>query len=136
MKALLYGISASLGLLSLYAVSMTLLSGWEAAIEQFAALWFLMIPLVAGFGIQVGLYTTLRSAIKQQSKLAMVSGGTSAGISMLACCAHHATDLLPIIGLSGLATMLGQYQKPILFVSLIINILGIRLMWQHVRKVV
>lgn len=135
------GILAGIGLLSLYAVTMTLLSGWGAAVEQFSALWYLMVPLAAGFGIQVGLYTKLKSAVRERSKGAftppkagLAAGGTSAGAAMLACCAHHATDVLPFLGLSGLSLFLAQFQKPILLVSLGINAVGIAVMVKHLKS--
>ncbi len=57
---------AGIALLLVYAVTMTLLSGtWVAAFEQFTALWWLMVPLAAGFGIQVGLYVRLTTVMKK-----------------------------------------------------------------------
>lgn len=138
MKPYLYGLGGTIGLLSLYAVTMTILSGWGAAVEQFSALWYLMMPLAASFGIQVGLYTKARegvfsiyeSEIRHADQSAggagsLAAGGASAGASMLACCAHHATDVLPFLGLSALSIFLTRYQIPILLGSLAINIIGI-----------
>ena len=133
-KPIFYGALSSVGLLSLYAVTMTLLSGWGAAVEQFTNLWYLMVPLAAGFGIQVGLYTKLKAKIRERSKGALAAGGTSAGTAMLACCAHHATDVLPLLGLSGVSIFLTQFQKPILLVSLGINVLGIIMMLKHLKN--
>ena len=124
---------ASGALLLLYGITMTLLSGWEAAVEQFAALWYLMIPLALGFGVQVALYTKLKQIIRQKAQGTLAASGTSASVGMLACCAHHAADVLPILGLSAAATLVGQYQKPILVISLLINIIGIGVVWRHVR---
>lgn len=129
------GVLAAAALLTLYAITMTLLSGWGAAVEQFRALWYLMVPLAAGFGIQVGLYTKLKTTLQQQSKGAITAGGTSAGAAMLACCAHHATEVLPFLGLSGFSLFLTQFQKPILLVSLGINVLGIFVMYKHLKNV-
>lgn len=123
MRRVMLGFTASVGLLVLYAGTMTILSGWEAAIEQFQALWYLMIPLVVTFGIQVGLYAKLRSLPT-----------VSSGVSMLACCAHHAADVLPILGLSAAAALIAQYQKPILIAGLAINLVGIGILWKHVQK--
>lgn len=128
------GVFATIGLLSLYALTMTILSGWDAAVEQFEVLWYLMVPLAIGFGIQVGLYTKLKATIRQRSKGAIAASGTSAGTAMLACCAHHATDVLPILGFSGISLFLSQYQKPILLVSLGINILGIFIIYNHIKN--
>lgn len=129
------GVLAAASLLALYAITMTLLSGWAAAVEQFTSLWYLMVPLSTGFGIQVGLYTKLKTTIRQRSKGALAAGGTSAGTAMLACCAHHATEVLPFLGLSGVSLFLTQFQKPILLASLGINVLGIFVMRNHLKNV-
>ncbi|MBI3342921.1 hypothetical protein HY032_02085 [Candidatus Gottesmanbacteria bacterium] len=134
MKAFFNGTVASFGLLALYGVTMTVLNGREAAAKQFGALWYLMLPLAAGFGVQVGLYTKLKAAMRSRSQGALAAGGTSAGISMLACCAHHATDVLPILGLSGVSLFLVQFQKTILLISLGINGIGIAVMMKHLRS--
>ena len=135
-QPIILGLLGGLSLFSVYGTTMTWLSGFDAAVEQFQALWYLMVPLAIGFGIQVGLYTKLRQAIQQKAQGALAAGGTSAGVGMLACCVHHTTDVLPIVGLSALASLIGQYQKSILAVSILINIIGIGIMWQHVRKTV
>ncbi len=133
-KSTLYGFLASLSLMTLYAITMTVLNGWAATVEQFGVLWYLMVPLAAGFGVQVGLYTKMKAAIRDRAKGAVAAGGTSAGVSMLACCAHHATDVLPILGLSGVSIFLTQFQKPILLVSLGINGVGIVIMMKHLKN--
>ncbi len=135
-KPILYGALSSIGLLGLYAFTMTLLSGWGAAVEQFVTLWYLMVPLALGFGVQVGLYTKLKASMQKHSRKTLAVGGTSAGGSMLACCVHHATDFLPILGLSGVSILLTQFQKPILIISLGINIVGIYAMLKHLKKYV
>lgn len=134
MKPYLYGLVASLGLLSLYGITMTLLSGWPATIEQFRALWYLMLPLTAGFGVQVGLYAKLKATMKQKANAALASGGTSASVSMLACCAHHATDVLPFLGLSGASIFLTRYQTSFLTISLGVNAIGVGIMVKHLKN--
>lgn len=133
MKPYLYGLLASLSLLSVYGATMTLLSGWDAAIEQFFVLWYLMIPLAIGFGIQVGLYTALKTSMQKRTKGTLAVGGTTSGTAMLACCAHHATDVLPFLGLSGVSIFLTQFQKPILLASLGINFLGIYIIFKRLK---
>ena len=123
------GILATLALLVLYAIAMTALAGWSATLEQFRSLWFLMVPLAIGFCIQVGLYTHLKTHAET-----LATGGASATVGMLACCAHHATDVLPVIGLTGASIFLVQYQKPILLLSLGINAIGITGMVKHLKK--
>lgn len=165
MQAVRNGLLAMIGLLALYALTMTILTrSWEATLEQFQALWWLMVPLAAGFGIQVGLYAKLRrreahlfaatatalakGTTKTERGLdlgrrenqgvptkAPVVGGISASVGMLACCTHHATDVLPLLGLSGLSLFLSVYQIPLLILSLAINIAGIGIMTRQLRKI-
>lgn len=104
---------------------MTTFNGWQAALEQFQTLWWLLLPLSVAFGIQVGLYVQLKQTLRAKNTVALATGGASAGMGMLACCVHHATDVLPIIGMSALSIFLIRYQQPILLVSLGINIFGI-----------
>lgn len=112
---------------------MTALNGWEAAVEQLQSLWYLMVPLAAGFGVQVTLFTKLRTIHRHHNSQMVAAGGTSAGVGMLACCAHHVTDVLPIIGLSAASSLLVAYQKPILVASLFVNGIGIIVLWKKVR---
>jgi hypothetical protein len=53
---------------------------------------------------------------------------------MLACCAHHLVDVLPVIGLSGAALFLGAYKAELLWLGLAMNLAGIAyLLWQLKR---
>lgn len=123
--SLAVGITAGVSLLAFYASTMWLLSrSWEAVISQFKALWWLMVPLSASFGIQAGLFVGLR-----RNKGAMAAGGSSAGVGMVACCAHHLVEVFPILGFSALAMFLADYQTQLLALSLIINLVGAGLMF-------
>lgn len=55
------------------------------------------------------------------------SGATSA-TAMVACCIHHVTDVLPILGLSAAASFLTRYQRPFMLIGLAMNIVGIIVM--------
>jgi hypothetical protein len=62
------------------------------------------------------------------------STGTSTA-AMLACCAHHLTDILPVIGLSGAAVFVNQYKTPFLWLGIAMNAVGIGYMlWQIHRQ--
>lgn len=128
------GLLGTISLLLFYFLTMTLLSrSVGAAWEQFQNLWWIMIPLSVGFGIQLGLYTKLRRAIQSRAKKMMVGSTATSSAAMVACCAHHLTDVLPLVGLSALSVFLSSYQIPILVGSLIINLIGIRIMLNHLR---
>ncbi len=136
MKPIPAGILAAFALLGLYAATMTALTrSLVITLQQFASLWYLMVPLAVGFGVQVGLYAKLKQRIQQKTHTALAAGGASAGVGMLACCAHHATDVLPIVGLSGASTLVARYQIPLLSASLFINIIGISLLSKHLKNV-
>jgi hypothetical protein len=47
---------------------------------------------------------------------------------MVACCLHHVTDVLPVLGLSAAATFLTRYQRPFMLASLGVNLIGILVM--------
>ena len=55
------------------------------------------------------------------------SGGMST-VAMVACCAHHVTDVLPILGLTAAATFLAQYRIAFMLVGLSTTLLGILVM--------
>ena len=56
------------------------------------------------------------------------AGGATSTIAMLACCAHHVTDVLPILGLTAAATFLAQYRLAFMVVGLGTTLLGIGFM--------
>ncbi|HEY4731831.1 MAG TPA: YHS domain-containing protein, partial [Gammaproteobacteria bacterium] len=58
-----FGILAVAALLLLYFGLVSLVSGWGFMLEQFAQFWPYLIALALGFGIQVGLYIYLRTAV-------------------------------------------------------------------------
>lgn len=90
--------------------------------------------LIVGFGIQVGLFWLLRKGFHfslQDKKDAKMATGTStavSGMAMVACCAHHTVDLLPILGFSAAALFLSEYQEQLLIFGVIANIAGIGMM--------
>jgi hypothetical protein len=47
---------------------------------------------------------------------------------MVACCAHHVTDLLPILGISAAAAFLARYQSALMLVGLFTTYLGASIM--------
>lgn len=55
-------------------------------------------------------------------------GTTTSTIAMVACCAHHVTDVLPILGLTAAATFLAQYRIAFMLVGLGTTLIGILMM--------
>ena len=96
-------------------------------LEQASSDWYLLTPLVIGFGVQVGLVAELRRRHRMQASAA-AAGGAGAGAStlgMVACCAHHVADLAPFIGVTGAATFLSAYRLPFIFIGLGVTGIGI-----------
>ncbi len=126
-KSIAYGISASLVLLGVYFVVLTLVSGWSFAQDQFAQFWYFIVSLAVGFGIQIALYTYLKNLIKGGQGNGKVLGvtGTTSTAAMISCCAHYLVNLVPILGVTGLVTFVAQYQVELFWVGLLFNLGGI-----------
>jgi len=108
--------------------------GWDYAASQFLLNRWYVVPIWVGFGIQAALYSILRfrlfiptTTTSHTGTLMGTSGGTSI-TAMVACCLHHVTDVLPILGLSAAATFLTRYQRPFMLVGLGTEIIGIIVM--------
>jgi hypothetical protein len=127
-RPLLFGLLGAAGLLVLYLGLVSLAQGWAHAVELLAEDAWIVGPILAGFGVQVGLYTYLKTVIHAAARgtgaLAGAGGGTSTA-AMVACCAHHVTDVLPLVGLAAAATFLAEYRIPFMLVGLGTNLIGI-----------
>ena len=126
-KAAAMAVLATAGLLGFYFLILSLVSDWAFAVDQFATFRFYIISLAIGFGIQIGLYTYLRSAIQSHcssGKVVAVSGTTST-VAMISCCAHYLANILPVIGATGLISLVGQYQVELFWLGLASNAAGI-----------
>ena len=137
-KRILMPIAASLlgaGMLTvLYFGIVSLAESPKHAIELFWQDRWIIIPIIGGFGIQMGLYTVIKkrlfvpvSATGPSGPLLGAGGGTSS-LAMVACCAHHVADVLPILGLTAAATFLAQYRTAFMLVGLGTTFIGISVM--------
>jgi len=130
-RPIIFGLLAALGLLAFYLGTITLAQGWGHAIEQLSIDDWFVGAIVVGFGTQVGLYTYLRGM-----HLHAIAGGVAAStgtstVAMLACCAHHLTEVFAIFGLSGAAIFLNAYKAPLLWLGIAMNLFGIvYLLWK------
>jgi len=93
-----------------------------------------MTILIIGFGIQFGMFWLLRKGVhfsiqeKKDAKLTTGTGTAVSGMAMVACCAHHAVDLFPILGFSAVALFLSEYQEQFLIFGVVANSIGILMM--------
>jgi Cu+-exporting ATPase len=114
-------------LLAAYFGALTLVSGWKFTVSQFSEFWFYVLPLAAGFGLQVALYTRLRNLLHQSkdTRAVMAASGTTSTAAMISCCAHYLVNVAPVLGATGLVTFAAQYQVELFWVGLAFNAAGI-----------
>jgi len=123
-------------LLGIYFLVLSAVSGWEFTVNQFFEVWYFVISLSAGFGIQAGLYSYLRKSVHGMStpgKVVAVSGTTSTA-AMVSCCAHYLTNILPVLGAAGLVTFVAHYQIELFWFGVACNLAGIAYMGNRVVK--
>lgn len=132
------GLLGALALVGLYLGIVTWAQGAEHALEL---LWSdrLFVGLIsAGFGAQVGLFTDLQllqRAMARESVALAGAGTATSSIAMVACCAHHLADALPILGLSGLAVFLVDFRTPLMVVGFATNLVGIAVMLRQLARI-
>lgn len=132
--------ASALGALALATLYLGFVAWAEDPQHALALLWDdrLYVGLItAGFGTQVGLFTYLRlvrRALARDSVALTGAGTATSSVSMVACCAHHLTDVVPIVGLSGLAVFLVEVRTPLMMLGLVTNAVGIVVMLRDLRR--
>ena len=123
-------------LLLIYLAIVTIAQGFEHALAQLAADSVFIGPIVVGFGSQVALFAELRTVDRiHRASAAVTAGATGASAAaMLACCAHHVVDLLPILGLSAAAVFLNTYRTPIFLLGIGMNLVGIIMVARQLQR--
>jgi hypothetical protein len=136
----LAGIASSLSLIVLYFGVVSLANSPDHARDLLWSDRYLVGAIAGGFGLQVGLFVYLRALVRAQSRalrstgaLTVAGTGTSTA-AMVACCAHHAADVLPIVGLSGAAIFLNDYRTPLMLSGIGVNAVGVAVMLRLVLK--
>ncbi|MEW5990401.1 MAG: hypothetical protein AB1736_03530 [Chloroflexota bacterium] len=135
-RSIVAGLIGSGALLALYLAIISLAQGVEHAFEQLALDAPFVGLIAVGFGTQIGLFVELRAIDRRHRASAAVTAagtGTSA-VAMLACCAHHVVDLLPIVGLSAAAVFLNAYKTPLFLVGIGMNIIGIVVIARQLQR--
>ncbi|MBI4319637.1 MAG: cation transporter [Chloroflexi bacterium] len=139
LRPVAFGILAAILLSGLYVAIVGVAQGLDHATDLMITDWYFVVPIVVGFGIQVGLFVYVRSGLHLRrgtgSTTALAGAGTGTStVSMVACCAHHLTDVLPIIGLSGAAIFLNEYRGPLMALGILTNAIGIAVMVRLIRR--
>ncbi len=136
-KSIASGVGATLVMLAVYFVVLTFVSGWSFAQNQFGTYWYFIVSLAIGFGIQIALYRSIKSLVHEKSGMGKVVGisGTTSTAAMISCCAHYLVNLVPILGVTGVATFATQYQVKLFWVGLAFNIAGILYIANRISKI-
>lgn len=128
------GLAGAIFLMAVYFVVISLAESPQHAVELFWQDRLIVIPIILGFGVQAALYTILKKRLfvpvssSGPSGPMMGAGGATSTVAMVACCAHHVADVLPILGLTAAAAFLAQYRIAFMLVGLGTTILGIVVM--------
>jgi len=128
------GLVGMILLMGIYFAIVSLAEGSEHAIELFWEDRWIVVPIMLGFGVQTSLYTVLKKrlylpvASTGASGPLMGAGGTTSTVAMVACCAHHVTDVLPLVGLTAASAFLAEYRTAFMLVGLATTLAGIAVM--------
>jgi hypothetical protein len=125
-----------LGAILLTALYLSIVSLAETPAHALQLFWedkLLVIPIILGFAIQVGLYTLLKKGLiwprhAPAGGATTAAGGGVSTMAMVACCAHHVADVLPLVGLTAAATFLANWKVPFMVAGLLTNLVGITYM--------
>src|SRR3990172_9933228 len=126
------GVIAAASLVGLYLGLVTWAQGFDHAADLVWGDRYFVAVIAAGFGLQAGLFVYLRRLLSLRAR-GSATAGTAAGTgtstaAMLACCAHHVTEALPVLGLSGVAIFLGDYRVPLMGLGIAVNAAGVLFM--------
>ncbi len=126
-KPVVAGVVASGLLLAGYFALVTLVSGWRFAQWQFGDYWYYLISLAVGFGVQISLYVYLKNVVHHShgTGKAIAVSGTTSTVAMISCCAHYLVTIGPVLGLTGVISVIAQYQIELFWVGLLFNAGGI-----------
>ena len=137
-KSYRWGISASLFLLGIFFLTLTLSNSLVHAVEEFRVLGVWIALLTIGFGIQTGLFVYVRGSLKArataQATASMATAGGTSATAMVACCMHYLVDILPFLGVSAASLFLIKYQIFFLAIGVASNLIGITVMLRLIQK--
>ena len=133
------GVIATAMLIGLYIAIVWLVQDFDHAWRLMLGEWYFVIVIAVGFGVQVGLFVYVRRHLHLSQHIGSATALTGAGtgtstVSMVACCAHHLTDVLPIVGLSGAALFLSDFRGPLMVLGIATNGIGVGVMVRLIRK--
>lgn len=127
-RSIRHGLIALTAMALFYVVVVRAASGsWSHLADQVRQDRYYLAAILVGFGTQVALVSELRHRHRHRGRAA-VTVGVGAGAStagMIACCAHHLAELLPVIGAASAAGFLTDYRIPFMLVGITINAVAV-----------
>jgi len=136
-RAVGFGLLAFGLLIAVYFGALALISGWKFTLDQFSEFWYYIVPLAAGFGLQVALFTRLRHVVHQSAgdaRTVMAASGATSTAAMISCCAHYLVNIAPVLGATGLVTFATQYQVEFFWIGIAFNLAGIAFIGNRLWK--
>ncbi len=135
-RSIAAGVVGATALLGVYLGIISLAQGVEHAFEQLATDAVFVGLIAAGFGTQIAVFAELRTVDRRHraSAAVTVAGTGTSTAAMLACCAHHLVDLLPLVGLSAAAVFLNAYKTPLFVVGIAMNVIGIVVIARQLQR--
>ncbi|TAK24104.1 MAG: hypothetical protein EPO26_06740 [Chloroflexota bacterium] len=119
------GVAAATLLFALYIGVVALAQGWDHATRQLSDDRWFVLAIMLGFGAQAGLYAHVRALHRRLSAGGVAASGGTSATAMLACCAHHVADALPILGISAAAVFLNAWRTELLWLGALMNLAGV-----------
>lgn len=136
-QSLVWGGVGAGGMSTFYVAVVAGLSGsFRHLVDQVAIDWWILLPIIIGFGVQVAVMVELKA---RQHLMAAAAGSGAAGagtstVGMVACCAHHLAELLPFLGATAAAAFLYQYRLAFMLVGLSVNVVALGFGVRQLRR--
>lgn len=139
LRPVLAGAGAGAALLGVYFALVSWTASAGHAVEELFSIWRWVAPLTLGFGLQAGLYAHIRLSLRERALSRTLGPGVAAtgGVStasMVACCAHHLTDVLPLMGLPAAALFLERYQRLFFAAGIASSVVGTLVMLSMIQR--
>lgn len=135
-RSVIWGAVGAVGMAAFYITVIVWANGWNHLGEQISSDWYFLVPIIAGFGIQVALMIELRARHRLGHSDATVgaTGAGSSAVGMLACCAHHLAEIAPLVGATAASAFLANYRIAFMVVGITLNAIGIAVGVRKVRQ--
>lgn len=118
-----------------YSIQALSMQSWISPIWFMRDQWYLILPLIIGFGIQAGLFRAIHERAKHGGGTTIATSGSVSSAGMLACCLHNLIPLFPVLGISGIAIFFAAYQTDIFLISILISYTGVGYMIWKYKKI-